>query len=40
MSAIRNSTNEISEIAFRPEKVRPGKECNNWRKTKGRTHGG
>jgi hypothetical protein len=37
-STIRNSTNEISEIMFRIDKVRHSKQYNNSRKTKSRTH--
>jgi hypothetical protein len=40
MPTIRNSTNEISEITFRADKVRPSKEYNNSRKTQSRTHSG
>jgi hypothetical protein len=34
MSTVRNSTNVISEITFRADKVRPSKEHKNSRKTK------
>jgi hypothetical protein len=37
MSTIRNSANEISEVTFRTDEVRPSKEYNSSRKTKSGT---